>query len=94
LFDIKHSLDHDDAVFEIVSGYRSPKTNAMLRRKSNGVARRSLHMSGKAMDIRMGDLPSKHLRNVAVQLARGGVGYYSKSDFVHLDTGPVRRWGS
>lgn len=94
LFDIKQSLGHDDGVFEVVGGYRSPKTNEMLRRTSNGVARRSLHMSGKAMDVRLSDLPTRRIRDVALQLSRGGVGYYSRSDFVHLDMGPVRQWGS
>ncbi|MFP4246776.1 MAG: YcbK family protein [Halochromatium sp.] len=94
LFDIKQALSHDDAVFEIVSAYRSPKTNALLRRTSSGVAKRSLHMTGKAIDVRLGDLPTRTIRDVAVRLGRGGVGYYSRSDFVHLDTGNVRQWGA
>ncbi len=94
LFDIKQSLGHDDAVFEIVSGYRSPKTNAMLSRTSSGVAKRSLHMSGKAIDIRLDDMPTRSIRDAALRLARGGVGYYSRSNFVHLDTGNVRQWGA
>ncbi len=94
LFDIKQSLGHDDAVFEIVSGYRSPKTNAMLSRASSGVAKRSLHMSGKAIDIRLSDMPTRSIRDAALRLARGGVGYYSRSNFVHLDTGNVRQWGA
>lgn len=94
LFDVKQALGHDDAVFEIVSGYRSPKTNAMLRRTSGGVAKRSLHMSGKAIDIRLSDMPTRSVRDAALRLARGGVGYYSRSDFLHLDTGNVRQWGA
>jgi uncharacterized protein YcbK (DUF882 family) len=94
LFDVKQTLGHDDAVFEILSGYRSPQTNAMLRRTSGGVAKRSLHMSGKAIDIRVSDMPSRSIRDAALRLGRGGVGYYSRSDFVHLDTGNVRRWGA
>jgi uncharacterized protein YcbK (DUF882 family) len=94
LYDIKQNLGHEDGVFEIVSGYRSAKTNAMLRRTSGGVARRSLHMSGKAIDVRLTDLPTRRIRDAAVRLSRGGVGYYSRSDFVHLDTGNVRRWGA
>jgi uncharacterized protein YcbK (DUF882 family) len=94
LFDVKQTLGHEDAVFEILSGYRSPQTNAMLRRTSGGVAKRSLHMSGKAIDIRISDMPSRSVRDVALRLHRGGVGYYSRSDFVHLDTGNVRRWGA
>nr|WP_207191925.1 DUF882 domain-containing protein [Halochromatium roseum] len=94
LYDIKQSLGHTDAVFEIVSGYRSPKTNAMLSRTSSGVAKRSLHMSGKAIDIRLSDMPTRSIRDAALRLSRGGVGYYSRSNFVHLDTGTVRQWGA
>ncbi|MEA3640427.1 MAG: DUF882 domain-containing protein [Lamprobacter sp.] len=94
LFDIKQSLGHEDAVFEIVSGYRSPKTNAMLSRTSRGVAKRSLHMSGKAIDIRLSDMPTRSIRDAALRLAKGGVGFYSRSNFVHLDTGTVRQWGA
>ncbi|WP_462321942.1 YcbK family protein, partial [Halochromatium sp.] len=77
-----------------VSAYRSPKTNAMLRRTSSGVAKRSLHMTGKAIDIRLSDMPTRSIRDAALRLARGGVGYYSRSNFVHLDTGNVRQWGA
>ncbi|NBC11224.1 MAG: DUF882 domain-containing protein [Planctomycetes bacterium] len=94
LHDVKQRLGHDDGVFEIVSGYRSPQTNAMLRRTSSAVAKRSLHMSGKAIDVRLTGTPTHRLRDTAVSLARGGVGFYSRSDFVHLDTGNVRRWGA
>lgn len=94
LYEVKQTVGHDDAVFEIVSGYRSPKTNAMLRRTSGGVARRSLHMSGKAIDVRASDLSTRSIRDAALRLSRGGVGYYTRSDFVHLDTGNVRRWGA
>lgn len=78
--------------YEIISGYRSPKTNDMLRKKGHGVAKRSMHMQGKAIDVRLTDADTRDLRTVGIELARGGVGYYSKSDFVHLDTGRVRRW--
>lgn len=78
--------------FEVISGYRSPKTNAKLRKKSNGVARRSLHMQGKAIDVRLRGFNTKTLRNKAVAMKVGGVGYYSRSDFIHLDTGRVRYW--
>jgi len=94
LFDVKTHLGHDDGVFQILSGYRCPQTNAMLRRTSSGVARKSLHMSGKAVDIRLSEMPTRNIRDVALRLGRGGVGYYPKSDFVHLDTGNVRRWGA
>lgn len=78
--------------FEVLSGYRSPKTNAMLRRSSSGVARKSLHMSGKAIDLRLPGYSTWELRQNAVSLKAGGVGYYSNSDFIHVDTGRVRAW--
>ena len=78
--------------FEVISGYRSPQTNAMLRANSNGVAKHSLHMEGKAIDIRLPGVPLADLRQAALDLRRGGVGYYPKSDFVHVDTGRVRHW--
>lgn len=78
--------------FEIISGYRSPKTNAALRSKSNGVAKRSFHMQGKAIDVRLTDVSSSNLRKAAIAMKSGGVGYYRKSDFVHLDTGRARHW--
>ncbi len=77
---------------EIISGYRSAKTNEMLRRHSNGVARKSYHMVGRAVDCRFPGVPTSVLRDEAIAAARGGVGYYRRSDFVHLDTGPVRNW--
>jgi uncharacterized protein YcbK (DUF882 family) len=79
-------------VFEVISGYRSPRTNAFLSSKSKGVARKSYHMKGRAIDIRLSDLRTKDLRDIARDLRTGGVGYYRKLDFVHLDTGPVRFW--
>ena len=78
--------------FEVISGYRSPETNAMLASLTDGVAQNSLHMQGMAIDIRV---PGRHLRYVrtaALALRRGGVGYYPSSDFVHVDTGRVRTW--
>lgn len=78
--------------FEIISGYRSPETNALLRRKSRGVARNSLHIRGKAIDIRLPGYELKTVRRAAVDLRRGGVGYYPSSDFVHVDIGRVRYW--
>ena len=77
---------------EIISGYRSPKTNKVLRAKSGGVARKSLHMKGQALDIRVRDLKTRDLRDLALSLRQGGVGYYAKSDFVHIDTGRYRYW--
>ncbi|MBU0960522.1 MAG: DUF882 domain-containing protein [Proteobacteria bacterium] len=78
--------------YEVISGYRSPKTNSMLRGRSTGVAKRSLHMKGMAIDVRLSGLRTKDLRDIARSLKGGGVGYYPKSDFVHLDTGRVRIW--
>ena len=78
--------------FDVLSGYRSPKTNSMLKRKTNGVAKNSFHMYGQAIDIRLPKHSSKKLRNIAESLKFGGVGYYPRSDFVHIDTGTVRSW--
>lgn len=78
--------------FHVISGYRSPKTNATLASQSNGVAKRSLHMRGKAIDVRLPDVPLAELRRAAVAMKAGGVGYYPKSDFIHIDTGRVRYW--
>ena len=78
--------------YDVISGYRSPATNRMLARLSGGVAGNSLHMQGKAMDIRLPGVPLRRLRNAALSLKRGGVGYYPASRFVHVDTGRVRRW--
>lgn len=77
---------------EIISAYRSPATNEMLRQNGGGVARRSQHLKGKAIDVRLTDVTTEDLRRASLDLARGGVGYYPKSDFVHLDTGRVRWW--
>jgi len=78
--------------FEVISAYRSPKTNDQLRNKSHGVAKRSLHMQGKAIDIRLKGINTKKLRDTAIAMKIGGVGYYHRSDFIHLDTGRVRYW--
>ncbi len=77
---------------EVISGFRSPATNNMLRRNTNGVAERSYHMLGKAIDVRLTSLATAKLRDAAVATKVGGVGYYPKSNFVHIDTGPVRTW--
>ncbi len=79
--------------FEVISGYRSPKTNRKLAAHNNGVAKRSLHMRGKAIDIRLTDRRLRDVHKVALRMQAGGVGLYTKSDFLHLDTGRVRRWG-
>lgn len=78
--------------FQVISGYRSPATNSMLRRHSEGVAAGSLHMRGQAIDIRLADVPLVKLRKAATTVRRGGVGYYPSPDFVHVDTGRVRTW--
>lgn len=78
--------------FEIISGYRSPVTNAKLVAASSGVAKHSMHMDGKAIDVRLRDVPLDELRLNALAMKAGGVGYYAKSNFVHVDTGRVRHW--
>jgi uncharacterized protein YcbK (DUF882 family) len=91
LWDIQMTSRHT-GTFEVISAYRSPETNSMLRSRSNGVARNSQHIPGKAIDVRLRGMDTAKLRDTALQLKRGGVGYYAKSDFVHVDTGRVRRW--
>lgn len=81
------------APFEVISGYRSPKTNAALADLSGGVAKKSLHMRGMAIDVRLGDVALPALRDAAIGLKGGGVGFYPRSGFVHVDIGRVRRWG-
>ena len=80
------------APFQVISGYRSPATNAALRASGGGQASRSLHMVGQAIDIRLADVPSASIRDAALDLRQGGVGYYRGEDFVHVDTGRVRHW--
>jgi uncharacterized protein YcbK (DUF882 family) len=78
--------------FEVISGYRSPASNALLHARSGGVARRSLHMEGRAIDVRLVGYDLAKLRDHALAMERGGVGYYRASQFLHLDTGRVRTW--
>jgi uncharacterized protein YcbK (DUF882 family) len=78
--------------FDVISGYRSPETNAMLRLRSRQVASGSLHQVGKAIDVRLPGVPLERIRDAGLALGLGGVGYYRRSNFVHLDTGKVRRW--
>lgn len=95
LFDQLHALARCAACaphYEIISGYRSPATNEKLRQGSSGVASRSLHMDGRAIDVRLKGMSTARVRDLALSLKSGGVGYYQKSDFVHLDTGRVRSW--
>ena len=91
LYGMNHHLE-SDGPFHIISGYRTPKTNALLRKKNKGVARKSLHMEGKAVDIQVPGCELKALRRAAVQMHMGGVGYYPRSCFVHVDVGEVRYW--
>ena len=79
--------------FQVISGYRSPASNQMLANNSSGVATRSLHMQGKAIDVRLPGIALADLRRVGLMLRGGGVGYYPGSNFVHLDVGRVRTWG-
>jgi uncharacterized protein YcbK (DUF882 family) len=95
LFDLLHELAAAAGVeprFQIISGYRSASTNAMLAARSDGVSSRSLHMEGKAIDVRLDEVPLARFRELAIRRAAGGVGYYPDSDFLHLDVGRVRRW--
>ena len=91
LYDLQALANHD-APFEVISGYRSPKTNAMLHSHSNGVAEHSQHLLGKAIDVRLSGYSTRSLSEYARSLSRGGVGFYASSDFVHIDTGNVRFW--
>ena len=78
--------------FEVISGYRSPRTNEALRHASSGVAKDSLHVSGRAIDVRHTNAKTPDLRDAAIAMRAGGVGYYAKSNFVHIDTGAFRTW--
>jgi uncharacterized protein YcbK (DUF882 family) len=91
LYDLLTEVGNHGEV-HIISGYRSPATNKMLRQKSKGVASKSLHMQGKAFDFRQPGTDTAVLRDKARAMKRGGVGYYRKSDFLQIDTGPVRSW--
>src|SRR5262245_54658724 len=88
------SVTATHASFQVISGYRSPATNEMLRREGHGVASASLHLKGQAIDIRLADVALADLRDAALSLHAGGVGYYPSADsnFVHVDTGAFRRW--
>lgn len=88
-----HRLLDVSEPYTLLSGYRSPETNAMLRRRSSGVARNSLHMTGKAADLRLKDRSVNQMFQAAMACQAGGVGKYSRSNFVHMDCGAVRSWG-
>jgi uncharacterized protein YcbK (DUF882 family) len=91
LYLLTRTLDVHQPVL-VLSGYRSKQTNDMLRRTTEGVARRSFHMAGRAIDIRMPRIATRNVQKAALTLGGGGVGYYPSSNFVHLDSGPVRTW--
>ena len=96
LLDLVHDLRMamgNDRPVEIISGYRSPASNTYLREASTGVAKNSYHLRGMAMDLRLDGTSLAHLHTTALAMGRGGVGYYPDSEFVHVDVGPVRRWG-
>jgi uncharacterized protein YcbK (DUF882 family) len=91
LHDLRRTMESDEA-FHVISGFRSPKTNKMLTQKSNAVAKKSLHMLGMAADVRLPGRALDDLRQAALSLKLGGVGYYPKSNFIHVDVGRVRFW--
>jgi uncharacterized protein YcbK (DUF882 family) len=91
LFDLREKLGNTTP-FCIVSGYRTPRSNAILKKTQKGVARNSLHMYGKAVDIRLPGYSLRSLRSTAIELKQGGVGYYPYSKFLHLDVGDIRSW--
>jgi uncharacterized protein YcbK (DUF882 family) len=91
LFAVRQEIEANQP-FHVISGYRSAATNAFLRAHSSGVAENSLHLVGKAIDIRVPGRDTRSLQKAAMTLKRGGVGYYPKSDFVHVDIGRVRYW--
>jgi len=94
IFSIIQKKTKVDDTFHVLSAYRSPKTNAMLGKKSGRVASNSFHMYGQALDIRLPEYSTKKLRNIAKSLEAGGVGYYPRSSFIHIDTGEKRTWVS
>jgi len=94
LLDLLHELRSPQGEpFAVISAFRSPQTNAALRRRSGGVAEHSFHLQGRAIDVRLPGLRTGELARRAWAMQRGGVGYYRASDFVHVDTGPLRGWG-
>ncbi len=92
LHDLMARLNDPNGTIDIVCGYRTPWSNNFLREHGHGVALHSQHMEAKAIDIRIPGVPTAQVRDAALALHRGGVGYYRQSNFVHVDVGPVRRW--
>jgi uncharacterized protein YcbK (DUF882 family) len=92
LSDLTTAVGRPDAEIDIICGYRTPWSNNYLRQQSSGVAKNSLHVQAEAIDIRLPVTRTSHLRQAALLLRRGGVGYYSRSDFIHVDLGRIRYW--
>jgi len=92
LSDLTASVGHPDEEINVICGYRTPRSNAFLRHRSSAVAKHSLHMQAMAIDIRLSGVSTERLREAALELQRGGVGYYRREAFVHVDVGRVRRW--
>jgi uncharacterized protein YcbK (DUF882 family) len=92
LFDLAGSTGHANAEIDVICGYRTPWSNEFLRTHTSGVAMHSLHMQAEAIDIRLPGVKTAKVRDLALALGRGGVGYYPNSDFIHVDLGRVRRW--
>jgi uncharacterized protein YcbK (DUF882 family) len=92
LFALAQKVGAEEGVFHVISGYRSPRTNDFLRERGRGVAAKSLHLTGKAIDIRLPGVRLRDLYRAALSLRGGGVGIYTKSDFIHVDVGRVRSW--
>jgi uncharacterized protein YcbK (DUF882 family) len=92
LFDLRRALGSSES-FHVFSGYRSPATNESYRRMGGRVAEHSYHLTGQAIDVQLPGRAIRQLRNVSVAMRAGGVGYYPRDGFLHLDSGPVRRWG-
>lgn len=92
LYALQEGLSASSQGIHLISGYRSPETNALLRKRSSRVAKNSLHLQGRASDIRVPGVGLKQLHGAAKSLKKGGVGYYGRSEFVHVDNGPIRYW--
>lgn len=91
VYELTNNIDVSGPI-NVISGYRTPATNAMLAARSSKVAPNSFHMRGQAIDIRLPGFATEGIRDMAMSLCKGGVGYYPESDFIHLDTGPIRAW--
>ncbi len=95
IFDLLYRLREKTGgkgTYQVICGYRTPGSNRYLAARTSGIGERSRHLEGKAIDVRLGGVPLARLRDAALDLKGGGVGYYPRSNFIHLDTGPLRRW--